>query len=283
MPNLEADMKSLGLAARRTTLYRLGYSKREIQRAVIEGELVALTRLWVAHPTVNPSIASAVRAHGALTHTSALRSYGVWVSEEFDQVHIAVVPGANLPSIAGVRRHWRRHTVDALREWRVTLVDALLHYIPETTRYNAVATLDSALNQRLLTPDDLEVLRASLPRRCLPWLSEVDARAGSGLESIVRLAARDQGWRVEIQVPLGYGRVDLVIDGWLYVEVDGDRWHHDETQARRDRRRNREVLERGGRWIRLEYSDIMHNLDDTIDLLRTMVADGPPMSSGLVR
>lgn len=276
MRDLDIDMKNFGWATQRTKLYSLGYTKRQVRQAIDDGRLSAENRTWVVHPAANASVVAAIRARGALTHASALRSFGIWVSEAAGDVHVANRRTDHVVRVPGVRRHWGEFRTDEPCHWRVRLVDALLQYLPETTRYNAVATLDSALRLRLLTPSALDELRLSLPRRCIGWLDEVDARADSGLESIMRLAALDQGWQVEIQVPCDGERDDLVIDGWLHVEIDGDKWHHDEAQAKRDRKRNRRILRNGGRWIRLSYADVMHNLDDTIELLRSMLADGPP-------
>ncbi|HKH09301.1 MAG TPA: hypothetical protein VKA62_10165, partial [Agromyces sp.] len=65
-----------------------------------------------------------------------------------------------------------------------------------------MATVDSALNRRLLTPAGLETLMQRMPRRIRRLKHRLDGRAESGLESLLRFAIEEEGWRVESQVEI---------------------------------------------------------------------------------
>lgn len=54
------------------------------------------------------------------------------------------------------------------------------------------------------------------------------------------------------------GYVDLHLEGWLVVELDG-RHHADWTQVRKDHRRNNESAVQGYTALRYYYQDVVHN------------------------
>lgn len=274
--DIDADLKAYGYGAPRRALYALGYTKHQLQRAADGGTVERVGRNWVVHPLANPSIATALKAGGLLGGASALRSFGVWVGEQHGDVWVALDPDRTGTRSPGVRLVWQRYAPDGPHPWRVSIRDALVQYVRATRREFAVAALDSALNKRLVTEAEVRALRDRLPRRCWPWLELVDGRAQSGLESIVRVCCLDRGWQVELQVPIADGLADLRLDGWLYVETDGSTWHDGEPQAAKDRRRNTQIVQAGGRWHRLSYSDVMDRLDESITLLARMLSDGPP-------
>nr|WP_240977759.1 DUF559 domain-containing protein [Planctomonas sp. JC2975] len=129
----------------------------------------------------------------------------------------------------------------------------------------------------VLPASRLDELFARLPRRCAPLRRLIDARAESGIESLFRLAARQEGWSVAVQVSItGVGRVDLVINGWLVIEVDGDRWHSTPEQRARDRTREAELVRRGMRSHRFDYNQVMSDIDGCIGVVRTLLAAGHP-------
>ena len=59
----------------------------------------------------------------------------------------------------------------------------------------------------------------------------------------------------QVVIP-GVGRVDMVIDGRLVVEVDGAGFHSDPVAVENDRRRNAELAALGFAVVRLSYPRI---------------------------
>lgn len=54
------------------------------------------------------------------------------------------------------------------------------------------------------------------------------------------------------------GYVDLLLDGWLVVELDG-RHHAEWNQVKKDHRRNNESVLQGYTALRYYYSDVVYN------------------------
>lgn len=106
----------------------------------------------------------------------------------------------------------------------------------------------------------VEFLQQRLPgkrngkaRSVLRW---VDRGADSLLETLARTYFRQAGISVQTQVYLErVGYVDLLLDEWLVVELDG-RHHAEWNQVKKDHRRNNESVLQGYTALRYYYSDV---------------------------
>lgn len=282
MEQLMSDMRARGGAATRKEMQALGHSKRSLAAAARESMLVCPSRSWLVVPDADPRIGEVLAAGGRVGGATALETLGLWVTVT-GQTWAAVQPGAHYRSLPdGVRRLECGFETDPAATWRVSTIDALAQHVRKVPRNDAVASLDSALRGKLLAPHDLDALAAKLPRRCRGWLRRVDARADSGLESILRLACEDAGWDVQVQVRVPGGYVDLLINGWLYLETDGSEFHDVAAQAKKDRRRNSIIARMGGRWHRFSYEDVVFRLDDSMALIRQLLAQGRPATPRMV-
>ena len=144
--------------------------------------------------------------------------------------------------------------------WLVTVPEALVHALGCLPAVDALVMVDSALRDKHAT---IPVLRTriigpdSLRRRRL--LDLADAKSESVIETVARLAIRSAGLSVQSQVYIpDVGRVDLLIDGWLVVEIDGYAHHSSREQFRNDRRRANLFSEKGLVLLRFSYEDVMH-------------------------
>ncbi|QTX05560.1 endonuclease domain-containing protein [Agromyces archimandritae] len=276
---LIADVDLHGGLVRRRTLLGLGHSPSAIRNAVAAGHLRVVARSWVASDRAMDAAVRAVRARGVLGGASALHSLGVWVTERPRTATIATPHSASrLPPLApGDRRIYCRSLhVDPYAPWRVSVADALRQALPHMADDDAVATLDSVLQLRLLTRAELREAVAALPRRVRRLWRSIDGRAESGIETKLRLALLREGLRVEVQVRIdGVGRVDLVIDGWLVVEADGAEYHDSPEQARADRLRNAALVRRGYRWHRFGYDQVMFDLDGCVAVVLELLRHHP--------
>ena len=150
----------------------------------------------------------------------------------------------------------------------VEVGQALVQALPMLTRDEAVACLDSALNQGLIRTEQVGTIARRLRRRrgsakavaCLP---RVDGRAESPPESHARLRLHDAGiapddLQREFFDATGrfLGRADMVWylgDGrWLIVEIDSHEFHGYERQVQHDATRQNRLLAEG-RNIVLRY------------------------------
>lgn len=264
----------LGGLATRKQLHQLGCDARAIVAYLDAGGRV-VRRSWVAAPDADPDALRAVALGGILGGESALRSYGVWVSHNTG-LCVAVKPGTSrlLPLQAAEYRIYPRSFAwpTGIR-WRVDVLAALVQLAPRVESQHFVASVDSALQTGRVATARLDDLFARLPRRFAPLRSLLDARAESGIESIFRLAAVSEGWSVAVQVAIrGVGRVDFVINGWLVIEVDGDRWHSTPQQRARDRAREAELVRLGMRSHRFDYHQVMFDLEGCIEVVRMLLA-----------
>ena len=163
----------------------------------------------------------------------------------------------------------------------MSVPDSLLQFAGLGAGCDVVASMDSALNKGLVTPTELEQVVALLPRRLRRLLSGVDGRAQSGLETLLRLAAEAEGWNVQIQVAIsGVWRVDVLIDGWLVIELDGARWHDDDQSRDEDCRRDAELTLLGYRYHRFRSRQVLDAMPLCLAVIRTILASGRPAAGG---
>jgi very-short-patch-repair endonuclease len=283
--SLGDDMARFGNLAQRPQLYSLGYSKRDLQLATNDGTLQAILRHWVVHPGAEVEAVRAVALGGQLGGASALASHGVWLSRR-SGLWVATLKGSShhAPVRLGEKRLWGRphFAPPDDKRWRMSVPDSLLQFALTGSSTDVIASMDSALRQSLIRPDQLDAVFDLLPRRLRRLRARVNGKADSGLETIIRLAAEAEGWQVEIQVRIdAVGRVDILIDGWLVIECDG-RAFHDNAQAMAvDRRRDAELTLRGYRYQRFEYHQIMQKLPQCVEVMRTILSGGRPPRPGI--
>ncbi|WP_072314097.1 endonuclease domain-containing protein [Agrococcus sp. Marseille-P2731] len=275
MRDIELDLTAAGGAMTRTALRALGHTPRQIRRAIEGGGVQAVGRSWVMPREADAEIRAALEAHGVLGGATALGSFGVWVTEQ-PRLQIATRPTRGVAATSVGDRIWEDYEADA-RPWRVSIVDALAQHARRVEAPHAIASIDSALHRGLIGEPELDRLFGKLPKRCARWRRMLDRHAGSGLESLVRVPCLERGWSVESQVPAPGGSFsDLLIDGWLYVEADGDEWHDNARQAAKDRRRDRAITDQGDRGLRFGYAEVVHDIARTMATISLVLSQGRP-------
>lgn len=131
-------------------------------------------------------------------------------------------PNASRLGDGSARLHWRPVLRTGNRS-SVHVIDALATSFECQTDIDVIASIDSAIQLELV---DRSELHAAIRRKDATVLAEVDGRAQSGLETILRVVLRRLGLRVEVQAAIpGAGKVDLLVDRVVIVETDGARWH----------------------------------------------------------
>lgn len=282
MRSLESDFARVGHLATRAQLRRLGHSDREIATGIESGVFHPVARSWVAGADAEPDAVRAVELRGVLGGESALKSLKVWVSHETG-LCVATPHSASRPPALGTneyRTQARRMTsTTGGRLWRVSAIDALEQLMRrEPEAEHGIASIDSALRLGLLPVHRLDELFERLPRRLRRCRRLVDGRADSGVETLLRIAAIAEGWHVEVQVVVsGLGRVDLLIDGWLVIEVDGFLWHSSREAVAEDHRRDAACVLQGLRYHRFGYSQVMDDIDGCLAVIRELLAAGRPI------
>jgi hypothetical protein len=265
---------SLGGAARWKSLIAAGVTDGHLRAAVRRGHVV---RRGVAYalPEAAADVVVAARLDGRLTCTSAAPHLGLDRLSVPGRTHVAVPRNTPRPRSTAVV-----HRTGAGPGRVVQLLDALEDALRCRCLLpiEALVMVDSALRAGRI---DLRTLRqrfvgpGSVQHRGL--LDLADAGSGSPIETVVRLALRTAGLPVVTQVWFPeIGRVDLVIGGWLVVEIDGYAFHSTREQFRNDRRRANLIAERGMVLLRFSFDDVMHRLDHVVAQVAQVFAAGRP-------
>ena len=284
--SLLEQVARLGGLASRKQLALLGQRRYAIDRALRDGTLVRVRPGWVGTSDANQLSVLAVLYGARLTGPTALRSYGIW--NGFDlRTHLHLRPNTcpvqqqPLTPLArftppkfvpsGIVRHWAPHTetLPGLPAWRVTIADAILRFARTETDEQVIATVESAVKKGRLSRSEIPGLLQRMPRRLRRLSVRVNFLAGSGLETVARLRLEDLGLTVQQQVEIGPDTVDIVIDGWLVIELDGDEWHH----PVKDRIRTNRLIRAGYRVLRFGHREVFADWDKTfatiVEMLRT--------------
>jgi very-short-patch-repair endonuclease len=228
-----------------------------------------------------PRAVRAVQLGGVLGGGSALASRKIWVDVEPELV-VSCRPGASnlVPLKQGERRLWIPQIAGEIApcEWRASVVDSLVQLAHYASRESLVASVDSALQLNALSRGGLARLLAALPGRLRTIRGQIDGSSMSGTETRMRLALRRRGHRVETQVAIpGIGIVDLLVDGWLIIELDSRGHHSGETNQTRDRWRDgNAVLGQFGH-ERFMWSQVFYDLEWCVSVVETRLRDGRPV------
>lgn len=241
-----------------------------------------MRRGYYAIPEIDPQAEIAVRIGGLLTCVSAAQRAGIWVAgdrhphvylrHEASRMRASRDPFTRLTSEnrEGCVLHWFR-LVDRVNVTLDTVgpVNALAHIIRCQPEHLAIAALDSALYQRIVSEHDLDTVFAALPAKYRNYRKRVDSRAMSGIETLVRLMVLDAGFFCELQVFFaGIGTVDLVVEGCIVIETDGRLGHADAIGTARDYDRDVALAALSYIVLRFNYRQVMHSPEVVMDAVR---------------
>jgi very-short-patch-repair endonuclease len=278
--DIAEDMRRFGHLAQRSQLVELGYSAHRIRTALAVGSVVALRRPWLATRAAHPDAVRAIERNGKLAAASALRSYGVWVGRSSGLWVCSPPHASRLPHLfpgehrITVPEHFPYPT--DIR-WRVSAPDALVQALVRGDETDAIASLESARHMGLIDDALVRDIENVLPRRLRRGVARSTRQAMSGIETLFRLAAEAEGWKVEIQVYVNrVGYVDVLIDGWLVIELDGGT-HAEVEQMHTDRGRDAELILLGYRYHRFDHPQLMNSMDRCIEVVRQILAQGRPL------
>lgn len=252
-----AALQVCGGVARWAELSRLGVSRGSLLALAQSGAIARPARGVFCRPEmILDPVVRAVAASGQLTCAAGARAHGLDTFGDEDECHIRTIPSPRPESRhrAAVRHPWGRGP------GRLAPLDAVLHdctiCLPAP---EAVAIVDAALRAGRLTTAELGRVARAGPRaaRAANVLALADPASQSVLESVARVQLRLDGHNdVASQVHVDkVGWVDLVVDRWLVLELDG--WAHHRDSFREDRRRDAELTRLGFVVLRFTYGDLL--------------------------
>ncbi|MGO4594484.1 hypothetical protein AB4Z18_11755 [Leifsonia sp. 2TAF2] len=267
----ERMLQRLGGIAAVHQLRAGGASAEELTAAVRGGALHRLRKGIYALPSASPDAVAAVTARGRLSCLSAARTYGLWGGGD-TRMHLQYAPHARAGPGTGQVRHWLP-TEDGRQLWRVTLADCLRSVARCADEETAVAVFDTAITAGLTTPIALRAVLSAQPAGARARAVLARPGSDSGVESIVRQRLQAAGHLVEQQIHVpGVGRVDMRVDGVLFLEIDGFAFHSDREAFERDRARDAALGARGRARLRVSAAQVRDDWAEVIDAIRNILA-----------
>jgi hypothetical protein len=257
--------------------------------------LLRVCKGWVATREASQLSVIAIAQRGKLTGSSALYSREIWDGVN-TRIQIRRRPNSHgeprrlatpiaefVPprhSRVGIDTTWstERFVDEAEPPWRVSIIDALLDVARQVARDQFLACIESAVRRGAMSRAALPVLLGHLPERLRFDSALLDFSADSGIESLarIRLAPLVQSMETQVRIPGisragGDGRVDLLLDKWLVIELDGDEWHDPAA----DRLRNQVLVQQGFRSHRFGHRQVIHGWPDVEATVRELLRYPP--------
>ena len=245
MTDIAALVHALGGIAQKQQLVRRGATDLDLTRAVKSGSVTRARQGWYSTlPSADPRF-RAVRVGGRLTGISAVAAMGGWVLGEHP-LHVAVPQNAarlrsqwdrrrrRTMEPDGVMVHWDLDGHDTGTVHTVSLATALRQVVLDEPFEQAVAALDWAMHFGQFDEIDLHRLIRSLPADFAKLPEWIDIACESLPESLSRTRMRLREHSMRSQVELSTGeRLDLLVDGTVGLETDGERFHVDRFEQDR--------------------------------------------------
>lgn len=263
-------VRTRGGVARSTTLQREGFTPYVIARAVAQGQLERVRRVWVALPGADRELVSAARDGVVLSCITQARKMGLWVLRGPEH-HVAAAPHARGAVPAGTVVHWADAVVPRHPDALADPVENVLALVAACQPYEEAMTIwESALRQGLV--ERAALMRLPLSRRARRVLECAVPFADSGLETLFSIRLRWLKVRILPQTWILGHRVDFLIGERLVVQIDGG--HHVGAQRTSDIAHDAALLAAGYFVIRLSYAQIIDDWPSVQDMIARAVAAG---------
>ena len=264
-------------AARQVDLHLERSERHRLQALVDSGHLRRYPHGVVALPDVDKRVLIARVHRGLITCEHAAAHYRLPLPSSPKTLHVLIPRGHKAAPLWGEHQHETRDLPPApLSAFPVApLARCLADLLCCAQEWTALVAADAALHQGRVTYEQVGTyLRGS--RRVLGRrrLQRTSSRARSPLETLARIQLRGAGLDVVDGVEIGgVGEVDLLIAGWLVVELDGYEYHSDMWSFDQDRSRDRELARLGYTSIRFTANNVRSGR--IVDEVRRVLAAHP--------
>lgn len=240
-------------------LLAAGISRRRVAAAVSDGAVVLAARGVYALPDAGPLALHLARNQSVKACFSAAAALGLWCIKEPETPHVAAAHGRPVPGCV-VHRH----------RGPLTLVDLLRQCVRCGTEVEALAVLESAV---VLKKASISTLRDAFPGRGgaagRHILGMVDPQSMSIIETVARYHLLRTGYNVHSQVAVrGMGHLDLLVEGILGIELDGEAHHNNASAFAEDLRRGNVLVIRGIPTLRIPGSVVLFHPETMLEWVR---------------
>jgi very-short-patch-repair endonuclease len=148
----------------------------------------------------------------------------------------------------------------------------LMHIARCQTLELAVAAFDSAVNQGMVSIEELRLLASARGGALARVVPLVNGLADSGLESLTRFRLQQAGIRCRLQVKVHGHRVDILIGDRLIIQLDGKQHLTDPKQLTMDREYDRYLRRLGYTILRFSYAEVVHHWDRVFAEITALIA-----------
>lgn len=248
-----------------------GYSPSDIRK--LDGAYQPRHGIW-ALPSADTEYLSALVNNGHLTCASAAVRYALWLKTKPNKIHLATRHnrGRGFVRHGGLRLGHEGNLPVA------SLEDTVVHALTCLPAVDAIAVAQSAMRERGVPREVLQnELMANYFGTARRLLAMADGLSESVPEISARLLFEAEKLSFERQVFIaGVGRVDILVDGWLIVEVNGYKFHSSRDAWRRDMGRLNAAQARGFLVLSFAPEQIWNSPDDVMAQVRGVLARGRP-------
>ena len=257
-------------------------SRREVDRALRHGEIVAVGRGRYAVSSIDDGVRRAHALNGVLSYTSAALHHGWEVKTVPERPHVTVPRKRKVPQDrrSGVELHRADLTSDEIVGIATSKELTLTQCLRSLPFAEALAVADSAARhgERSLLRRVAVTARGPGSPQIRRVIDAARGEAANPFESALRaIALNVPGLDVEPQVLIRSGsrpiRPDLVDrERRIVLEADSFEWHGERVALRRDARRYNLLVVDGWIVLRFAWEDVMFDTDYVHQMLVAAVA-----------
>lgn len=261
-----------------------GFTIGSVRAAIERGHIERVIRGWYCDQGADRDAVRAMRLGGRATCVSSLRIHGAWSPPDAG-LHIG------FPSHASGRRaairglppravtHWHPKEGGTGSAYPVAPVElAVADLLTCQPPYYSIAVLDSLLHRRIVGRNRLESMILAGPRRTRFLADQLEPRSEEGIESVVRFRLAAAGIRCTVQVVVRSGtRVDLLLDDWLVLEIDGRGTHALKATFTRDRVRSARMIREGRIVLQVAYATVIYDWPFVQDTVQAVIRQHAPV------
>lgn len=249
---------------------RADLPRRAVERALAARELVCPRAGMVAVPDADPALLAAVRVGGVASCGSAAKLLGRELLTPLGRIHVTVPRDHADAGESGVVVHRRDVPVNGFVTSAARTAADCARCLPWL---DALVVLDAFLREGLDRDDVLAHLWGRGCARAREAVRRADGRAESSGETVARVVLEDAGFTVQPQVYVpGVGRLDLLVEGRVVVEVDGYAYHSTPEPFTRDRRRDARLSALGYRVLRFTWRDVVTRPEYVVAVVTAVLA-----------
>ncbi len=249
--------------ARRKDLVAAGFTTWDLAQAQTMEVVSKVAPGYYALPSAAPVDVRLAQHQARRTCLSKVADLGLWLLKEPQQLHVAAAHGNQIPGCVVHRAKGGQ-----------TLTDVLRQCVQCGSELEALVVLESAVVNKKCTVTELRsefVRRKDTAGRAI--LAMIDPQSMSITETCGRYHLKRMGYNVQGQAYIRTaGHLDLLVDGVLGIETDGEKYHNDAKQWKEDLRKDTMYVLEGIWRLRIPAAVVMYQPEVMLSWVKQALA-----------